>query len=76
MPARSGESTDTNNEKDVEGNTLATTLVDDSEQVLDAHVVDWNGPDDPENPKNWSSAKRWSHISLIATLGLVTYVSI
>jgi DHA1 family multidrug resistance protein-like MFS transporter len=23
------------------------------------HIVGWNGPDDPENPMNWSRAKKW-----------------
>ncbi|CEJ83194.1 hypothetical protein VHEMI03214 [[Torrubiella] hemipterigena] len=75
-PVSSGTSTDTNTEKDVEGgNTTATTATiptDESSEVLDPHIVGWNGPDDAENPKNWSSAKRWSHIILVAMLGLVT----
>ncbi|KAJ2966657.1 hypothetical protein NQ176_g10044 [Zarea fungicola] len=71
-PVQSGTSSDTNTEKDVEENAVATTVVQESEQVQDPHVVDWNGPDDQENPKNWSNAKRWSHIILVAALGLVT----
>lgn len=42
--------------------------------AIDPNVVDWDGPADPENPKNWASGKRWSHIVLVAALGLVTYV--
>ncbi|KAG8916460.1 hypothetical protein FRC02_003813 [Tulasnella sp. 418] len=26
---------------------------------VDAEVVDWDGPDDPENPLNWSYRKKW-----------------
>jgi len=26
------------------------------------NINDWNGPDDPENPLNWSTAKRFYHI--------------
>ncbi|CAI6341636.1 unnamed protein product [Periconia digitata] len=39
---------------------------------LDPDLVDWDGPDDPENPQNWTKAKKWR---LIAILGLVTLVT-
>ncbi|KAG8904587.1 hypothetical protein FRB99_001505 [Tulasnella sp. 403] len=32
-----------------------------------AYLVKWDGPDDPENPKNWSMAYRW-YITAIAGL--------
>jgi hypothetical protein len=25
----------------------------------DPNMVTWDGPDDPENPQNWSQAKKW-----------------
>ncbi|ETI26664.1 hypothetical protein G647_10324 [Cladophialophora carrionii CBS 160.54] len=34
-------------------------------------LVDFDGPDDPENPKNWSKAKRWG---ITASMGLMTFV--
>lgn len=36
-----------------------------------AYVVDWEGPDDAAKPCNWSGAKRWSHIIVVAILGLI-----
>lgn len=30
------------------------------EEGNDSNVVTWDGPDDPANPRNWSSARRWS----------------
>lgn len=27
----------------------------DPERGKDVHVVDWYGPDDPDNPRNWSN---------------------
>lgn len=30
----------------------------DPEKGRDVHIVDWWGPDDPENPRNWSRFKR------------------
>ncbi|KIX93942.1 uncharacterized protein Z520_10279 [Fonsecaea multimorphosa CBS 102226] len=34
-------------------------------------LVDFDGPDDPENPKNWSNAKRWG---ITVSMGLMTFV--
>lgn len=39
------------------------------EPVEDAeNVVDWDGPDDPENPANWSSNKIWGHVTIVSLL--------
>ena len=38
----------------------------------DPNIVDWNGPDDPENPLNWSSAKKLAAIGIVS---LVTMLS-
>jgi hypothetical protein len=24
------------------------------------NLVDWDGPDDPENPKNWAKGRKWA----------------
>ena len=26
----------------------------------DPHLVTWNGPDDPDNPKNWTKKRKWA----------------
>ena len=36
-------------------NNVAAQMNDD-----DAIIVDWNGPDDPQNPQNWSDSKRYA----------------
>ncbi|KAF2180796.1 major facilitator superfamily transporter [Zopfia rhizophila CBS 207.26] len=36
----------------------------------DSNVVDWAGPDDAENPQNWTPFKKWSNI---AVLSLITF---
>lgn len=41
-------------------------------KAQDGDVVDWDGPDDPENPMNWSNNKKWLNIVLISALTLVT----
>lgn len=38
-------------------NTLSGTRID-PEKGRDADIVDWYGPDDPENPQNWSTFKK------------------
>ncbi|KAJ5728542.1 MFS transporter [Penicillium malachiteum] len=32
----------------------------------DVHFVDWDGPDDPKNPRNWSSGKKLVHVLLVS----------
>ncbi|KAI0161039.1 major facilitator superfamily domain-containing protein [Hypoxylon sp. FL1284] len=34
----------------------------------EVRVIDWDGPDDPENPLNWSSGKRWGHVTIVSLL--------
>lgn len=41
-------------------------------EAHDANVVDWDGPQDPENPQNWTSGKKWTHIILVSLFALVT----
>ncbi|KAK1716857.1 hypothetical protein CaCOL14_001285 [Colletotrichum acutatum] len=38
----------------------------------DPNVVDWDGPDDPENPQNWPMKKKWFNIATISMLTFVT----
>lgn len=42
---------------------------------VDRHVVDFNGPDDPENPLNWSNTRKWCLMGLISAMTLVTYAA-
>ncbi|GAB1318245.1 Trichosetin biosynthesis cluster MFS transporter [Madurella fahalii] len=36
----------------------------------DPLVVDWDGPDDRSNPRNWSSASQMTHVLLVSTFTL------
>lgn len=38
----------------------------------DPNIVDWDGPDDPNNPQNWPAKKKWS---IIAALGAITLIT-
>ncbi|KAL1733727.1 major facilitator superfamily domain-containing protein [Schizophyllum commune] len=38
-------------------------------------VVDWDGPDDPQNPKNWPRAKKWRATIIVSLFTFITPVS-
>ena len=38
----------------------------------DENIVDWEGPDDPENPLNWPRGKKWANIVTISIITLIT----
>ncbi|KAH8671539.1 major facilitator superfamily domain-containing protein [Xylariales sp. PMI_506] len=38
----------------------------------DPSVVDWDGPEDPLNPKTWPNSKKWLNISVLSILTIVT----
>lgn len=40
-------------------------------QEHDPNLVDWDGPDDPMNPMNWSAKKKWSNIFILSTITLL-----
>ena len=52
------------------GAQLSTTQPIDSSK--DPDVVDWDGPDDPEKPINWSNRKKWTNMMVISALTLLT----
>ncbi|KAK7413983.1 hypothetical protein QQX98_007166 [Neonectria punicea] len=45
------------------------TVVD--EQNTNPNVVDWDGPDDPENPRNWSKSKKNMNVIIVSLFSLV-----
>ncbi len=38
----------------------------------DPNIVNWDGPDDPENPLNWSSAKKFGAISMVSLITMLS----
>lgn len=53
---------------EVNGVSNGTSSPDESE------IVDWNGPDDPENPQNWSLRKKWWLVGLVSAVTFNMYV--
>ncbi|THU89222.1 MFS polyamine transporter [Dendrothele bispora CBS 962.96] len=35
-------------------------------------IVDWDGPDDPQNPKNWSSKRKWASTLIVSCFTTVS----
>lgn len=38
----------------------------------DPNIVSWDGPDDPQNPLNWSYTKKWGTVALVSALTFTT----
>lgn len=38
----------------------------------DPNAVGWDGPDDPNNPLNWSMTRKWSNIGALSLMTLLT----
>ncbi|KAG2148766.1 MFS polyamine transporter [Suillus clintonianus] len=41
----------------------------------DVLIVDWDGPDDPHNPKNWSDRRKWAAIIIMSLFTFISSVS-
>ncbi|KAI0366301.1 MFS polyamine transporter [Pilatotrama ljubarskyi] len=41
----------------------------------DPLVVDWEGPDDPQNPRNWSFKKKWAATAIVSAFTFISPVS-
>ncbi|KAH7039896.1 major facilitator superfamily domain-containing protein [Microdochium trichocladiopsis] len=48
---------------------------EDSNNAQDPNLVTWDGPDDPENPLNWSSSKRWTTVAVVSYLTFLAPLS-
>lgn len=50
---------------------IATICEDQDVDSMNQHVVDFDGPEDPEDPLNWSAKYKWSVVILISIMSLV-----
>lgn len=44
----------------------------DKETEQDPNIVDWDGPDDQENPMNWPDKKKWLNVGVLSVLTILT----
>ncbi|KAF9246143.1 MFS polyamine transporter [Melanogaster broomeanus] len=42
---------------------------------IDVLIVDWDGPDDPQNPNNWSSTRKWAATAIVSLFTFISPVS-
>ena len=47
---------------------------DTAQTEVDPNIVDWDGPDDPANPMNWSASLKWGNVAVIAVVTFLTQV--
>jgi hypothetical protein len=60
-------------ERDLENsNSLPSEEPKVNHEPKDPNIVDWDGPDDPANPLNWTGKKKWTNGALLATMTLIT----
>ncbi|KAJ5280359.1 MFS general substrate transporter [Penicillium angulare] len=58
------EPTGVNTMKDIEkGDTVGDEATAD---IMDPNIVDWDGPNDPQNPRNWSEKNKIINVALIS----------
>ena len=41
----------------------------------DTNQVSWDGPEDPENPKNWSFKRKWAATIVVSSFTFISPVS-
>lgn len=71
-PASSNSSDDgTPAERDLEKGEPETHTSEASSEPHDPNIVDWDSPEDPQNPMNWSAKKKWSNIAILSFLTLL-----
>ena len=61
-----------------EGDVEKFDNVEVSEHVVDGEdetkLVEWDGPNDPKNPQNWSNSRKWCLVSLVSAVTFNMYV--
>ena len=43
--------------------------------MTDTNQVSWDGPEDPENPKNWSFKRKWAATIVVSSFTFISPVS-
>ena len=44
---------------------------EDGKEANDPDIVEWDGPDDPGNPLNWSTRRKWANIITFSTITMI-----
>lgn len=43
---------------------------------VDPNIVDWDGPEDRNNPVNWSEKLKWANVAVISSITFLTQVTL
>ena len=43
--------------------------------MADTNQISWDGPEDPENPKNWSFKRKWAATIVVSSFTFISPVS-
>jgi hypothetical protein len=57
------------------GPPLETKVTTTAPDPPDPDLVTWTGPDDPENPKNWTFSRKWLIVFIVSTFTLISPLS-
>ncbi|TQB75842.1 hypothetical protein MPDQ_001442 [Monascus purpureus] len=71
----SRESEGTGHHDDIEKGGLGRPKTREAETGQDPKLVTWEGPDDPENPKNWTLRKKWAATVIVSCFTFISPVS-
>ena len=63
------------NEKDLEKGDRALEKKKSSKSIRDPDIVTWDGPNDPENPKNWTKKQKWAATFVVSSFTFISPVS-
>jgi hypothetical protein len=44
-------------------------------ELKSSKLIDWDGPDDPTNPRNWAPAKKWTVTVIVSLFAFIRYFS-
>ncbi|KAJ1546351.1 hypothetical protein HK096_005196 [Nowakowskiella sp. JEL0078] len=67
-----------NTKSDEEVNVQVEDLIDKPKRessVIDTNLVTWDGPNDPENPKNWSNNRKWIATIVVSLYALISPIT-
>ncbi|KAL6709587.1 hypothetical protein ACN47E_001522 [Coniothyrium glycines] len=65
-------SSEKDTEKGFAPGSINSTDEQEDEPEHDPNIVDFDGPDDPENPMNWKASKKWGMVALISAITFLT----
>jgi hypothetical protein len=58
-------------ESGVQSDTAPITSLETKDEVLDPNIVWWDGPNNLENPRNWSNIQKYTNVALVSIISEV-----